>query len=231
MANDATDTVLLIEDDARIAGFIRDGLREARYRVEIAEDGKTGLHKAIHEPFTIIVLDLILPGLDGLEVLRELRSRRIDTPVLILSARRRLSERVLGLREGGDDYLVKPFAFEELLARLESLLRRSRGIHSPVQLTLADLTVNLLDRTVYRGDKLIELKPREFALLEYFMKNPGQVVTRTQILQHVWGYTFHPSTNIVEVHVCRLREKIERDGEPKLLKTVRGVGYVLGGSR
>lgn len=228
MPENLTAKVLVIEDDPQISGFVREGLEETGCSVDVAEDGEAGLRQALGCRHDVIVLDLILPKRDGLEILQELRGNDVTTPVLILSARRSVDDRVLGLRRGGDDYLVKPFAFEELLARLENLVRRNRGIHAPLQIKVGDLLLNLMERRVFRADREIEVKPREFALLEYFARNAGRVVTRAQILQHVWGYTFHPSTNIVEVHVCRLREKMEQTDLPKLLHTIRGIGYRLG---
>ena len=228
MPKSITMRVLMIEDDPQIAAFVQKGLQEAGCSVDVAEDGESGACQALSRRHDVIVLDLILPKRDGLAVLQELRAEEVTTPVLILSARRGVDDRVLGLRQGGDDYLVKPFAFEELLARLENLVRRSRGLRSPLQLEVDGLLLDLMERRVFRANREVEVKPREFALLEYLAKNAGRVVTRAQILQHVWGYTFHPSTNIVEVHVCRLREKIEHPDLPKLLHTIRGIGYRLG---
>jgi two-component system, OmpR family, response regulator len=219
--------VLLIEDDSAIADFVCQGLREVGYEVDLVRSGSDGLERVTRREHQVVVLDIMLPGMNGLEVLKRLRERGIETPVLILSAKRSLDDRVLGLRSGGDDYLVKPFAFSELLARIESLVRRSQGHQEPVRLKVADLMLDLLARKAHRGQEELELKPQEFSLLEYLMRNSGQVVTRTQILQHVWGYNFNPSTNVVEVHICRLREKIERPEKPRLLRTVRGVGYIL----
>jgi len=219
--------VLFIEDDLQIADFVKQGLTEAGCEVEVVHDGLDGFALALQGEYQVLVLDIMLPGMNGLELLQKLRDRGIDKPVLILSAKRSIADRVLGLRAGGDDYLVKPFAFAELLARVESLLRRARGSREPVRLKVADLTLDLLGRRAYRGGEEIDLQPQEFSLLEYLMRNCGQVVTRTQILQNVWGYDFNPSTNVVEVHVCRLREKIERTDRSKLLRTVRGAGYIL----
>jgi two-component system, OmpR family, response regulator len=219
--------VLLIEDDSAIADFVCQGLREVGYEVDLAGSGSDGLERVSRREHQVVVLDIMLPGMNGLEVLKRLRERGIETPVLILSAKRSVDDRVLGLRSGGDDYLVKPFAFSELLARIESLVRRSQGHQEPVRLRAADLVLDLLARKAHRGQEELELQPQEFSLLEYLMRNSGQVVTRTQILQQVWGYNFNPSTNVVEVHICRLREKIERPEKPRLLRTVRGVGYIL----
>ena len=173
------------------------------------------------------IVDIMLPRLDGLALIERIRARGIRTPVLILSARRTVDDRVKGLQAGGDDYLTKPFAFAELLARLQALIRRSTGQVEPTSLSLADLTLDLLSRGVERAGQAIDLRPREFSLLEYLMRNQGQVVTKTMILSHVWGYSFNPGTNVVDVLVSRLREKVDRPFEPKLLHTVRGVGYVL----
>lgn len=219
--------VLVIEDDRRTADFVCQGLAEAEFEVEVALNGIDGFKVARQGAHDVLVLDLMLPGMDGLALLKKLRDRGVNTPVLILSAKRSVDDRVLGLQTGGDDYLVKPFVFAELLARIESLLRRAQGNHEPVRLRVADLWLDPLSRRVYRGGKEIELQPYEFSLLEYLMRNKDQIVTRKQILRHVWGYSFNPSTNIVEVHICRLREKIELPGRPKLLRTVRGTGYIL----
>jgi two-component system OmpR family response regulator len=218
---------LVVEDDATIAEFVSRGLHEAGFVVECRADGHAGLDAALHEPFDVAILDLMLPGRDGLSVIEELRRRKITTPVLILSARRSVDDRVRGLQAGGDDYLTKPFAFAELLARIQALLRRSTRTAEPTSLTFADLTLDLLSRQVMRGGKAIELRPREYTLLEYLMRNAGKVISKTMILSHVWDYNFDPQTNIVDVLVSRLRDKIDRPFEHKLLHTVRGVGYVL----
>jgi two-component system, OmpR family, response regulator len=173
------------------------------------------------------VLDLMLPGRDGLSVLEDLRRRRIATPVLILSAKRSVDDRVKGLQAGGDDYLTKPFAFSELLARIQALIRRSQGVTEPTRLVAADLTMDLVTRKVERAGHLLELRPREFALLEYLMRNAGRVVSKTMIMEHVWNYSFDPRTNVVDVLVFRLREKVDRDFDVKRIQTVRGIGYVL----
>jgi two-component system OmpR family response regulator len=219
--------ILLVEDDQRIVGFIRKGLLEAGYEVSVAEEGPEGLRLASKANHDLIILDLMLPGMDGMEILQRLRDQAIQTPVLILSAKRTVSDKVEGLRAGGDDYLVKPFAFAELLARMESLLRRSHGGNEPVILKVLDLTIDLLSRSVSREGEEIKLQPQEFSLLEYLARNSGRVITRSEILQKVWGYNFDPSTKLVEVHISNLREKIERPGKPKILKTIRGAGYIL----
>ena len=218
---------LLVEDDATIAEFVARGLREASFAVDRAADGDAGLEAALRQPYDIAIIDLMLPRRDGLSVIEELRRRRVTTPVLILSARRSVDDRVRGLQAGGDDYLTKPFAFAELLARVQALVRRSTRSPEPTTLTVADLTLDLLSRGVTRAGRPVDLRPREFTLLEYLMRNTGRVVSKTMILSHVWEYNFDPQTNIVDVLVSRLRDKIDRPFEHKLLHTVRGVGYVL----
>ncbi len=227
MSGNPSTRILIVEDEEPIAGFIRQGLMEAGFVVDIAGDGLRGFELAKSEPYNILILDIMLPGIDGLELLRRLRSTGMNTHVLILSAKGSVSDRVTGLQLGADDYLTKPFAFAELLARIQSLLRRDRGAQEPLSLVVSDLILDLLNRKAFRGGEEIDLQPQEYSLLKYLMVNRGRVVTRTQILQHVWGYNFHPSTNLVEVHVCRLREKIERSDKPKLLRTIRGAGYML----
>ena len=219
---------LVVEDDASIAEFVVRGLREAGFAVDQAADGEDGLDAGLHQPYDVAIVDVMLPKRDGLSLIEELRRRGVMTPVLILSARRSVDDRVRGLQAGGDDYLTKPFAFAELLARVQALVRRATRAPEPTTLTAADLIVDLLTRRVTRGDAVIDLRPREFALLEYLMRNAGRVVSKTMILSHVWEYNFDPQTNVVDVLVSRLREKIDRPFERKLLKTVRGVGYVLG---
>jgi heavy metal response regulator len=219
---------LIIEDDQTIAEFVARGLREAGFAVDLAADGDTGLSLAAAEPYDVAIVDLMLPKRDGLSVIDELRRRGRPIPVLILSARRSVDDRVRGLQAGGDDYLTKPFAFAELLARVQALVRRATRAPEPTTLTVADLTLDLLSRKVTRAETAIDLRPREFALLEYLMRNSGKVVSKTMILSHVWEYNFDPQTNIVDVLVSRLRDKIDRPFDKKLLQTVRGVGYVLG---
>jgi two-component system, OmpR family, response regulator len=218
---------LIVEDDRAIAEFVARGLREAGFAVDQAADGATGLELALSEPYDVAIVDLMLPQRDGLSLIDELRRRGRTTPVLILSARRSVDDRVRGLQSGGDDYLTKPFAFAELLARVQAVVRRATRAPEPSTLTIGDLTLDLLSRKVTRGGAPIELRPREFALLEYLMRNPSKVVSKTMILSHVWDYSFDPQTNIVDVLVSRLREKIDRPFDRKLLRTVRGVGYVL----
>jgi heavy metal response regulator len=218
---------LIIEDDQTIADFVARGLRQAGFAVDIAPDGDQGLMLATEEPYDVAIVDVMLPKRDGLSVIDELRKRGRSTPVLILSAKRTVDDRVQGLQAGGDDYLTKPFAFAELLARVQALVRRATRAPDPTTLTVGDLTLDLLSRRVTRGATAIELRPREFALLEYLMRNAGKVVSKTMILSHVWEYNFDPQTNIVDVLVSRLRDKIDRPFEKKMLQTVRGVGYVL----
>jgi two-component system OmpR family response regulator len=218
---------LIIEDDQTIADFVARGLREAGFAVDTSTDGEAGLALALSEPYDVAIVDLMLPKREGLSVIDELRKRGRSTPVLILSARRSVDDRVRGLQAGGDDYLTKPFAFAELLARVQALVRRASRAPEPTTLSLGDLTLDLLTRKVSRGAVTIELRPREFALLEYLLRNAGKVVSKTMILSHVWEYNFDPQTNIVDVLVSRLRDKIDRPFDVKLLHTVRGVGYVL----
>src|SRR5438270_7797219 len=218
---------LLIEDDRTIAEFVARGLREAGFAVDHHADGDRGLEAALGHQYDVAIVDLMLPQRDGLAIIDELRRRGISTPVLILSARRSVDDRVKGLQAGGDDYLTKPFAFAELLARVQALVRRATRAPEPTTLTVDDLVLDLLSRRVSRAGTPIELRPREFALLEYLMRNAGRVVSKTMILSHVWDYSFDPQTNVVDVLVSRLREKIDRPFEKKLVHTVRGVGYVL----
>jgi two-component system OmpR family response regulator len=218
---------LIIEDDRSIADFVARGLREAGIAVDHAADGDAGLEMALEDLYDVAIVDLMLPKRDGLSVIDELRKKRRPTPVLILSARRSVDDRVRGLQAGGDDYLTKPFAFSELLARVQALVRRATRTPEPTTLTVGDLTMDLLTRKVMRGGVSVELRPREFALLEYLMRNAGKVISKTMILSHVWEYNFDPQTNIVDVLVSRLRDKIDKPFDTKRLQTVRGVGYVL----
>jgi DNA-binding response OmpR family regulator len=218
---------LIVEDDATIADFVARGLREAGFAVDVSGDGEEALERTRQQAYDVAIVDLMLPKRDGLAVIDEMRKHGIGTPVLILSARRSVDDRVKGLQAGGDDYLTKPFAFAELLARVQALVRRATRTPEPTTLTVEDLVLDLLSRRVTREGKPIDLRPREFALLEYLMRNVGRVVSKTMILSHVWEYNFDPQTNIVDVLVSRLREKIDRPFEKKLLHTVRGVGYVL----
>jgi len=218
---------LIIEDDQTIAEFVERGLRESGFVVDRASDGEAGLAAALEDPYDVAIVDLMLPKRDGWSVIDELRRRGRQTPVLILSARRSVDDRVRGLQTGGDDYLTKPFAFAELLARVQALVRRASRTPEPTTLTVGDLSLDLLSRKVTRGGTTLDLRPREFALLEYLMRNAGKVISKTMILSHVWEYNFDPQTNIVDVLVSRLRDKIDKPFETKRLHTVRGVGYVL----
>ena len=219
--------LLVAEDDHVIADFVSQGLREAGYAVDVASTGTEALRKAIDGSYDAAVIDVMLPELDGLSVIEQLRARRKQTPVLILSARHTVDDRVKGLQAGGDDYLTKPFAFAELLARVQALLRRAGGAAEATRLVVGDLTLDLLSRKVERAGKTIELRPREFALLEYLMRHPGRVLSKTMILSHVWGYSFDPGTNVVDVLVSRLRDQVDEGFDKKMIHTVRGAGYVL----
>jgi heavy metal response regulator len=219
--------ILVAEDDQVIADFVAQGLREAGYAVDVAPTGNDALRKALEGGYDAAVMDVMLPGLDGLSVIEQLRAKKQQVPVLILSARHTVDDRVKGLQAGGDDYLTKPFAFAELLARLQALLRRAGGAAEPTRLTVGDLTLDLLSRRVERAARPLELRPREFALLEYLMRHPGRVLSKTMILSHVWGYSFDPGTNVVDVLVSRLRDKVDEGFDTKLIHTVRGAGYVL----
>jgi DNA-binding response OmpR family regulator len=219
--------VLIIEDDPTLSEFVAQGLRDAGFAVDRAADGDAGLRAALTSPFDVAVVDLMLPRRDGLSVIEALRAKGVRAPVLILSAKRSVDDRVRGLQAGGDDYLVKPFAFAELLARVQALLRRATPTAEPTRLVAGDVTLDLLTRQVHRAGQLLDLRPREFALLEYLMRHPGRVLSKTMILSHVWGYSFDPNTNVVDVLVSRLREKLDRPFDVKLLHTIRGAGYVL----
>jgi two-component system, OmpR family, response regulator len=219
--------ILVVEDDRETATYLTKGLNESGYSVDSANDGREGLFFASSGDYDAIILDRMLPGMDGLAVLGALRAAEIRTPALILSALGSVDDRVKGLRAGGDDYLVKPFAFSELLARLEALLRRGAGPATATKLRVGDLELDLLTRSVRRGGKSIDVLPREFQLLEYLMRNAGHVVTRTMLLEHVWDYHFDPQTNVIDVHMSRLRQKIDKRFDRPLLHTVRGAGYCL----
>lgn len=219
--------VLLIEDDHQISDFIGRGLIQANFAVDQAVDGETGLYLARQKHYDAAIVDLMLPKLDGLSLIESLRKEKIETPVLILSARRSVDDRIKGLESGGDDYLVKPFVFGELLARLHALIRRTSGILEPTSLSYADLSIDLLKREVVRAGLVIELQPREFALLEYLLRNAERVLSKTMILERIWDYRFDPQTNVIDVLVSRLRSKVDRDFPQKLIHTIRGIGYVL----
>ncbi len=219
--------ILVVEDDKKIASFISKGLKEAGFAVDVAPDGVDGLHMGSTEPYDAAIVDIMLPGLDGLSLIERLREKRIATPVIILSAKRSVDDRVKGLQSGGDDYMTKPFSFSELLARVQALIRRSTRVSEPSKLCAGELTVDLLTREATRGDCPITLPAREFALLEYLLRNKGRIISKTSILEHVYDYSFDPQTNVVDVLVCRLRNKIDKDFSHKMIHTVRGMGYVL----
>jgi two-component system OmpR family response regulator len=219
--------VLVIEDDAKIASFVVKGLKQAGFAADRAADGEEGIALAAATPYDALVVDVMLPRLDGLSLVEELRRRKVATPVLFLSAKGSVDDRVRGLQAGGDDYLVKPFALSELLARVQALIRRASRETEPTTLRYLDLTMNLVTREVTRGGQQIELPMREFQLLEYLLRNVGRPVSKALILEKVWDYSFDPQTNVVDVVVCRLRNKVDRGFEPKLIQTLRGVGYVL----
>ncbi len=221
--------ILVVEDDNKIASFIAGGLRQESFTVSRAANGEEGIHLALTESFDAAVVDLMLPKLNGLGLIEELRRQAVNVPVIILSAKRSVDDRIRGLQAGGDDYMVKPFAFSELLARLQALLRRASGnaIAKPTQLTFGNLSMDLLSREIFRGDVKLDLQAREFALLEYLMRNAGRVVSKTMILEHIWDYSFDPQTNVVDVLICRVRNKVDKQFSEKLIHTIRGVGYVL----
>jgi DNA-binding response OmpR family regulator len=219
--------ILLLEDDAKIASFVAKGLREAGFVVDISANGEEGCAFGLKDPYDAAIVDLMLPKIDGLSVIERWRTEQLKLPVLILSAKRSLDDRIKGLQRGGDDYLTKPFSFAELLARLQALIRRSGAGAIVTSLAFADLKMDLLTREVWRGATKIDLQAREFLLLEYLLRNQNKVVSKTMILEHVWNYHFDPQTNVVDVLVCRLRNKIDRDFEPKLIHTLRGAGYSL----
>jgi two-component system, OmpR family, response regulator len=219
--------VLIIEDDRQAAGYLAKGLRESGFAVDHAANGNEGLYLALSEPYDVLIVDRMLPGRDGLSIIATLRAQGKMTPVLILSALGEVDDRVRGLRAGGDDYLTKPYAFTELLARIEALLRRGGNAVQDTVLRVGNLEIDLLARSAKRADKMIELQPREFRLLEYLMRHHNQVVTRTMLLEHVWDYHFDPQTNVIDVHISRLRQKIDKGFKTTLLHTVRGAGYCL----
>jgi heavy metal response regulator len=222
--------ILVIEDEKKVANFIKKGLEEEHYAVDTAYDGEVGLFMAETNEYDLIVLDLMIPKIDGLEVLKRIRSNKINVPVLVLTAKATVEDIVKGLDTGCDDYLTKPFEFVEFLARIRALLRREKIEKEPI-LKVADLTLSLVTHKVLRRGKEIELTSKEYALLEYFMRNPEKVLTRTMISEHVWDYHFDSLTNVVDVYVNYLRKKIDKDFEPKLIHTIRGVGYILSTTR
>ncbi|BBM83921.1 response regulator transcription factor [Candidatus Uabimicrobium amorphum] len=219
--------ILLVEDDHKIVSFVKKGLQESGFAVDHAPDGEEGLHMALKESYDVMIIDLMLPKRDGLSLIETLRLQKVTTPIIILSAKRSVEERVIGLQKGSDDYMVKPFAFTELLARIRALLRRGTSNVNSYSLQVGELYLDRLTYTVKRGEADIELKPKEFDILEYMMKHSGQVVTRTMLMEHVWNFQFDPSTNVVDVHMCRLRDKIDKKFAHKMIHTIRGVGYVI----
>lgn len=219
--------ILVVEDDPKIASFVVQGLKQSGFAVDHVRDGDEAHAMASAIPYDAAVVDIMLPGMDGLGLVQRLRRAGVRTPVIFLSAKASVDDRVRGLQAGGDDYLTKPFAFSELLARVQALIRRATQTGEPTRLEAGDLTLDLLTREVRRGGQLIELQPREYSLLEYLMRHAGRVVTKTMILEHVYDYSFDPQTNVVDVLVSRLRQKIDRDFAVKTIQTIRGVGYVL----
>ena len=219
--------ILLAEDDQKIAAFVLKGLKAAGYAVDHAANGEAGLHLALTEPYDAAIIDIMLPTRSGLSIIETMRREKIRTPVIILSARGAVEDRVKGLEIGADDYLTKPFSFSELLARVQALIRRAGESAEPMRLSFADLSLDIATRRVVRDGRKIELQPLEFSLLEYLMRNVGRVVSKTMIMEHVWDYNFDPRTNVVEARICRLRDKVDKGFGRKLIHTVRGVGYVL----
>lgn len=219
--------ILLVEDDKKTADFIKSGLKEEGFAVHHAADGRTGLDLGLEDSFDAAIVDIMLPGLDGLSLVEQLRSAGSSMPILFLSGRKTVEDRLSGFKAGGDDYLVKPFSFAELVARLFALLRRSQPASEQSLLTVADLELDLLARKVSRGGQEIELQQREFALLSYLLQHRGRVISKMMILEQVWGYDFDPQTNVVEACICRLRDKVDSEKKQRLIHTVRGVGYVL----
>jgi two-component system OmpR family response regulator len=220
--------LLLVEDNERVSRFVTKGLQEAGHTVDHADNGREGMFLAASEPYDVIIMDRMLPGhIDGLTIIAALRKTGNRTPILILSALSDVDERIRGLKSGGDDYLTKPFAFGELLARIDVLSRRAQGPATQTYLEVGDLRIDLLTRKAQRGERAIVLKPREFKLLEYLMRHAGQVVTRTMLLENVWDYHFDPQTNVVDVHISKLRQKIDAEHEQPMLRTVRNAGYML----
>ena len=219
--------ILVIEDDLETAAFIMSGLKRSGFAVDHAADGEKGLELILCYPYDVVIIDIMLPKLDGLSILKKLRSQNIYTPVLILSAKNSVDDRIKGLSSGSDDYLAKPYSFLELLARVRSLIRRTSFTADPTRLTKGELTLDLLTREVTYASENIELLPKEFSLLEYLMRHHGEVVSKNMILEHLWSYDFEPQTNVVEVMVCRLRNKLEKSPEKKMIQTIRGAGYVL----
>lgn len=219
--------ILLVEDDKKIARFIEKGLKASGFAVDLACTGTQGFDRAFEVSYDTLIIDIMLPELDGFSLIRKLRAHENNTPIIVLSARGRVDDRVQGLEAGADDYLTKPFSFTELLARVQALIRRAGNVTEPMSLSYEDLAVDIVKRQVRRGENPIELQPLEFSLLEYLLRNKERVVSKTMIMEHVWNYNFDPMTNVVEARICRLRDKIDKDYPFKLIHTVRGVGYVL----
>jgi len=219
--------ILIVEDDSKIASFIMKGLKETGFAVDHADNGEDGLLLAKQGVYDAAVIDIMLPRMDGISLIEELRRGKINLPVVILSARRSVEDRVKGLESGGDDYVTKPFAFSELLARLQALIRRSSNKAEPSHLTVGDISMDLIAREVIRDGRRIDLQQKEFSLLEYLMRNAGRAVSKNMIMEHVWDYSYEPQTNVVDVLVCRLRNKLDQDFEERVIHTIRGVGYVL----
>lgn len=219
--------ILVIEDDVKIGSFLEKGLKEAGFAVDVRGDGQVGLEMALTLSYDAAIVDLMLPKMDGLAVIETMRAKSVNTPVLILSAKQSVDDRILGLQRGGDDYMVKPFSFSELLARVHALIRRDKKNTQPMLLRVGELEMDLLKHEIYRNGEKIELPAKEYGLLEYMMRNPGIVLSKTAILERVYDYSFDPQTNVVDVLVCRLRNKIDKDFEDKMIHTVRGMGYVL----
>jgi two-component system OmpR family response regulator len=219
--------ILLVEDDVKITRFVEKGLVSAGYAVDTAATGTEGFEKAFDTSYDTLIIDIMLPEMDGFTLIRNIRQEQNNTPIIVLSARGRVDDRVKGLEAGADDYLTKPFAFSELLARIQALIRRAGNLTDPVVLTCRDLKMDVLKRRVLRGEDVIDLQPLEFSLLEYLLRNKNRVVSRTMIMEHVWQYNFDPMTNVVEARICRLRDKIDKDYPVRLIHTVRGAGYVI----
>jgi two-component system, OmpR family, response regulator len=227
MGEHAFMRVLLVEDDEKIARFVEKGLHASGFAVDTATTGPRGFEKAFEVFYDTLIIDIMLPELDGFSLIRNIRAHENNTPIIVLSARGRVDDRVKGLEAGADDYLTKPFAFSELLARVQALIRRAGNVTDPVILTCGDLSLDIVKRRVKRGKTVIDLQPLEFSLLEYLLRNRDRVVSKTMIMEHVWNYNFDPMTNVVEARICRLRDKIDKDSFVKLIHTVRGAGYVL----
>ncbi|MEX1299552.1 MAG: response regulator transcription factor [Desulfotignum sp.] len=219
--------VLLVEDDEKITRFVEKGLISAGFAVDTAATGPQGFENAFDTSYDTLIIDIMLPEMDGFTLIKKIRHHDNNTPIIVLSARGRVDDRVKGLEAGADDYLTKPFAFSELLARVQALIRRAGNVTDPVVLTCSDLTMDVVKRRVSRGNDVIELQPLEFSLLEYLLRNKNRVVSKTMIMEHVWNYHFDPMTNVVEARICRLRDKIDNDYPSRLIHTVRGAGYVI----